>query len=74
MIRLKLWRLQEGLTQSQAAQRLKIGESTLAILETGRLAPTADQVARLEAVFGSEAGSLFDPVRDRVTGPVGTRP
>ncbi len=75
MIRFKLWRLQEGLTQAQAAQRLRIGESTLAMLESGRLEPSPEQIARLEAVFGPEAPSLFEPVRDRVgTGSVGSLP
>jgi transcriptional regulator with XRE-family HTH domain len=74
MIRFKLWRLQEGLTQAEAAKRLGIGESTLAILETGRLRPTAQQLARLQTVFGDEAGNLFDPVRDRVTPPTGSAP
>ena len=66
MIRLKLWRLQEGLTQAEAAKRLGIGESTLAVLESGRLRPTAAQIARLRAVFGEQTATLFDQVRDRV--------
>lgn len=69
MIRLKLWRLQEGLTQAEAAKRLGIGESTLAVLESGRLRPTAAQLIRLGAVFGEQAAALFDHVRDRVDVP-----
>jgi transcriptional regulator with XRE-family HTH domain len=65
MTRLKLWRMQEGLTQSEAAQRLGLGESTLALLESGRMRPSSRQLKQLERSF-RDAGSLFDPVRDRV--------
>jgi transcriptional regulator with XRE-family HTH domain len=68
MLRLKLWRLQEGLTQQEAAQRLGVGESTLAILESGRLRPTAGQRERLRAHFGEMVDSLFDPVSEHVEG------
>jgi transcriptional regulator with XRE-family HTH domain len=64
--RLKLWRLQEGLTQADAAKRLGIGESSLAVLESGRLRPTTGQLARLRAAFGEQTVSLFDQVHDRV--------
>jgi transcriptional regulator with XRE-family HTH domain len=66
MIRLKLWRLQQGLTQGQAAQRLGIGESTLAILETARLRPTSRQLEQLRRTFGAGTDTLFEPVRERV--------
>lgn len=66
MIRLKLWRLQQHLTQEQAAQRLRIGESTLAMLESGRLRPTDSQVHLLESIFGAAASTLFEPVSERV--------
>ncbi len=66
MNRLKLWRLQAGLTQYEAARRLAIGESTLAVLETGRLRPSKAQMERLRAYFGAEALTLFSPVRERV--------
>ena len=66
MTRLKLWRLQEGLTQARAAQRLGIGESTLAMLETGRLTPSPRLMDLLSEVFGDQASRLFEPVRDRV--------
>lgn len=69
MIRLKLWRLQEGLTQAEAAKQLGIGESTLAVLESGRLRPTAAQLTHLHAVFGEQVAALFDQVRDHVDVP-----
>jgi len=66
MIRLKLWRLQEHLTQSEAARRLGVGESTLAMLESGRLRPTPAQIEVLRKSFGAQADTLFDPVQERV--------
>jgi transcriptional regulator with XRE-family HTH domain len=66
MLRLKLWRLQHGLTQEQAARLLGIGESTFALLESGRLRPTPHQLETLSRHFGRETESLFEPVRDRV--------
>lgn len=66
MLRLKLWRLQHGLTQEHAAKLLGVGESTLALLESGRLRPTPQQMEKLAHHFGTQAKSLFEPVRDRV--------
>ncbi|MCL5258701.1 MAG: helix-turn-helix domain-containing protein [Firmicutes bacterium] len=66
MIRFKLWRLQERLTQSGAAERLGIGESTLAMLESGRLRPTDQQIDQLRMYFGDLTESLFDQVSERV--------
>jgi transcriptional regulator with XRE-family HTH domain len=66
MIRLKLWRVQAGLTQAEAATRLGVGLSAYALLEAGRLHPSPDQAARLGSFFGSAATGLFEPVRDRV--------
>jgi transcriptional regulator with XRE-family HTH domain len=67
MLRLKLWRLQQGgLTQERAARLLGIGESTFALLESGRLRPTPQQLETLGRHFGPETESLFEPVRDRV--------
>jgi len=66
MNRLKLWRLQAGLTQSQAARRLGLGESTFALLESGRMSPSRRQHELLRRAFGGETDSLFEGVRDRV--------
>ena len=66
MLRIKLWRLQNRLSQSEAARRLGIGLSTLSLLEGGRLRPSRAQVERLRRVFGPEVDSLFEPVREQV--------
>jgi transcriptional regulator with XRE-family HTH domain len=69
MLRLKLWRLQHGLTQEQAARLLGMGESTFALLESGRLRPTPHQLETLGRHFGRETESLFEPR----SGPGGER-
>ena len=66
MLKFKLWRLQESLTQEEAAKRLGIGASTLAILESGRLRPTPGQIEQLRQTFGAAADSLFEPVGERI--------
>lgn len=66
MLRLKWWRLQQSLTQAQAARRIGVGESTLAILETGRLRPTVRQLEILRRTFGNDTETLFDPIQERV--------
>ena len=66
MIRLKLWRLQHGLTQEHAARLLGMGESTFALLESGRLRPTAQQLETLSHHFGAQTESLFKAVQERV--------
>jgi transcriptional regulator with XRE-family HTH domain len=66
MIRFRLWRLQSGLTQGEAAAQLGLGLSTLALLEKGRLIPTQSQLELLRRAFGTETDSLFDLVQERV--------
>jgi transcriptional regulator with XRE-family HTH domain len=70
MNRLRLWRLQNQLTQGQAAARLGIGQSTLALLEKDRLRPTPAQLETLRLTFGEGVETLFYPVQERVEGIV----
>lgn len=65
MTRLKLWRLQAGLTQREAAARLGIGESTYGFLESGRMQPSPAQLERLACSFPNPA-RLFEPVSERI--------
>jgi transcriptional regulator with XRE-family HTH domain len=65
MLFLKLWRLQAGLTQREAASRLAIGESTYAFLESGRMRPSRAQLLQLARSFPDPA-RLFDPVPDQI--------
>ncbi len=62
MLRLRLWRLSNGLTQAQAARRLGMSHLTLGYLESGRLEPNQRDLARLRDVFGDEAHRLFERV------------
>lgn len=66
MTRLKLWRLQQNLTQSEAARSLRIGESSLAVLESGRLSPTRGQLHLLRQFFGNATDSLLEPVSEKI--------
>ena len=66
MLRIKLWRLQKRLTQEQAAAKLGLGLSTLALLESGRLRPTPAQIEHLRRSFGEEVDTLFEHVREHV--------
>ena len=66
MLRIKLWRMQQGLTQGEAALKLGLGLSTLALLENGRLRPTAGQRGLLRRTFGVETDSLFEPVQESI--------
>jgi transcriptional regulator with XRE-family HTH domain len=66
MLRIKLWRMQQGLTQSGAAAKLGLGLSTLALLESGRLRPTPGQRELLRRTFGVETDSLFEAVQESV--------
>ena len=69
MNRLRLWRLQNGLTQGEAAARLGLGLSTLALLEKNRMTPTPSQLVLLRRTFGKETDTLFNQVQERVGAP-----
>lgn len=62
MLRLRFWRLSEGLTQAKAARRLGMSHLTLGYLESGRLRPGKRDLGRLRAVFGNQADRMFDRV------------
>lgn len=64
MLRLRLWRLTQGLTQAEAARRLGMSHLTLGYLETGRLKASQRDLERLHAVFGDRAERMLEPVRD----------
>jgi transcriptional regulator with XRE-family HTH domain len=65
MLFLKLWRLQTGLTQREAAARLGIGESTYGFLESGRMRPSRAQLLRLEHTF-TDPARLFELVQYQI--------
>lgn len=64
LTRLKVRRLQENLTQAQAAERLGIGISAYSLIESGRMRPSRAQMRALEQVFGRSAAALLEPVPD----------
>jgi transcriptional regulator with XRE-family HTH domain len=62
MLRLRLWRLSEGLTQAEAARQLGMSHLTLGYLETGRLAPGPRDLDRLRTAFGEHPERMFDEI------------
>jgi transcriptional regulator with XRE-family HTH domain len=64
VLRLRFWRLAQGLTQVEAARRLRMSHLTLSYLETGRLRPTGRDLERLRRAFGSQAERLFEEIED----------
>jgi len=66
MLRIKLWRHQNRLTQEEAAARLGLSVSAYALLESGRLRASPGQIEQLRRTFGAAADTLFDPVDERV--------
>ncbi len=64
MLRLRLWRLSEGLTQAEAARRLGMSHLTLGYLESGRLRPGPRDLERLRTFFADRAERMFEEVGD----------
>jgi transcriptional regulator with XRE-family HTH domain len=64
VLRLRFWRLAQGLTQVEAARRLRMSHLTLSYLETGRLKPAGSDLERLRRAFGDQAERLFDEIGD----------
>jgi transcriptional regulator with XRE-family HTH domain len=64
LTQLKARRLQENITQAQAAERLGIGLSAYSLIESGRMRPSRAQMRALEETFGHGAHTLLDPLKD----------
>ena len=73
MTRLKLWRLQRGMTQQDVAARCGLGLSAYSLIESGRLIPSDAQAAALEALFKVAADKLLCNVPDDLSAPLGKR-
>lgn len=63
--RLRLWRVQAGLTQTEAAESLGLSRATYSPIELGRMSPTAEVAAILRDAFGEPAGALLDALKPR---------
>jgi transcriptional regulator with XRE-family HTH domain len=62
MTRLKFERTRRGLSQYSLGRVAKISQPDIGLIETGRLSPSAEQLARLAAVFGLPADVILRPV------------
>lgn len=63
MLKLKLARIQSGMTQRELAGRLQISENHLSKLETGRVSPGDELLQRIESFISSgiHPGSTTSP-------------
>lgn len=58
-ITLKASRVNAGLSQKEAAEKLEINKSTLSNWETGKTYPTVLQLQKIEELYGVERGSII---------------
>ena len=56
---LKMLRERAGLTQAEAAKKLGLGVSTIAMWETGRRNPRVPLFAKIAEVYGCEIADIF---------------
>lgn len=68
--RLRLWRVQAGLSQTEAAAALHLSRATYSPIELGRMVPTDDVAAALREAFGEPAGALLESLKPRQSIPV----
>lgn len=61
LTRLKLIRLQSGLSQSDVARKIKLAQSRLSVFENGQFSPSQKQKRKLAKVFGLSVEELFEP-------------
>lgn len=59
MIKLKILREQAGLSQMELAEKLNVGQSTIAMWENGTNAPRADKLPLLAKIFDCKIDDLF---------------
>lgn len=56
---IKRYRLALGITQAQLAQRMKIGQSAVAMWESGENTPRTDKLPELAKIFNCDISDLF---------------
>jgi transcriptional regulator with XRE-family HTH domain len=55
----KFYRLQEGLSQAEAAKLIGISRAYISLFETGRATPSEEITCRLARAYGIEAKELM---------------
>jgi len=58
-LKIKFLREKAGLKQGELAKLLHIGQSTVAMWESGKANPTVDKLPELARIFGCSIGDLF---------------
>ena len=61
LTRLKLIRLQSGLSQSEVAKKISLAQSRLSVFENGQIDPSPKQKKKIAKVFGLSVEELFEP-------------
>jgi len=64
MNRLAKYRKQKGLSQTQLAKLIGVAQSTIAMIETGKIMPSLRTALRLSRILGVPVEELF-PVEDK---------
>lgn len=67
MTKLKMWRMEQGLSLDEAAGKIGLSRSSLHYIESGRLVPSQGQKDRLTAFFLADAETLLRSVRSGVS-------
>lgn len=57
-------RIKAGMSQTEAARRLGVDQSTVSYWETGKKTPRASKLARLAELYGCTIDELFGRGRD----------
>lgn len=60
MIKIKALRERTGVTQSELAEKLHVGQSTVAMWENGENMPRADKLPELARILQCEISDLFE--------------
>ena len=59
--RIKLLRVEHGLSQAELADRLDVARQTVIALEAGKYAPSLPLAFRIARLFGRTVEEVFDP-------------
>lgn len=63
MNNIKLLREEKKLTQNELASQLNVGQTTVAMWETGGTMPRADKLPQLAQILGCKIDDLFERER-----------
>lgn len=56
---IKEMRIKKNMSQKELSEKMEVGQSTVAMWETGKISPTADKLPKLAKVLGCRIDDLF---------------